>query len=279
MRRGERQSVPLSTTVYMPPVKRNKQRRDLWPVYKSGEEAIEAIRSMTDTIILSFSRGKDSVGAWLALREWKPAFKRIIPIYYWMVPDLEFEEVSLKYYEKWFGEHIVRVPSAAFWNKIRHFKYQPPQNIPVIDAAMEEIPAFTSDDLYEWVWQDMGYKGIPWTAIGVRAVDSPMRWSAMKKYGPVNFVRQVFYPVFDWNSDRLYDKLIEADIKLPQDYRIWGRSMDGTDRRFLQGLKEHYPADFNKVLDYFPLADAGLWRAEYGFREQKRLAGLAAGDK
>ena len=51
-----------------------------------------------DTILLAFSRGKDSIAAWLALRDSK-LFKRIIPVYLYLVPGLKFEEESLKYFE------------------------------------------------------------------------------------------------------------------------------------------------------------------------------------
>lgn len=44
----------------------------------TGEQVIETIRQQTDTITLAFSCGKDSIGAWLAL---KPHFKRIAPVF------------------------------------------------------------------------------------------------------------------------------------------------------------------------------------------------------
>lgn len=41
------------------------------------EQAIAHVRAQTDTVMLSFSAGKDSIAAWLALRD---RFPKIIPV-------------------------------------------------------------------------------------------------------------------------------------------------------------------------------------------------------
>lgn len=247
-----------------PPKKRDKARRDLWPRFATGTEAIAEIRSITDTILLSFSRGKDSWGAYLALRDFRPAFKRIIPFFYWLTPGLAVENEYLDYCETIFKEHIYRLPAPGFWKTIGRYKWQPPGNISIIDSARP--PQFGSDDLAQWLWNDLGMKGRPWVALGVRAVDSPLRWAALKKSGFVNYTRMVFYPVADLKAAPLSEMISRAGVKLPADYHIWGRSFDGLDRRFTEGLKQYYPADYKRLLEFYPLADADIWRAIYGRR-------------
>jgi len=62
--------------------------------------------------LLAFSCGKDSIVAWLKLRKY---FKKIVPYYMYCVPNLEFVEKSLRYYEDWFGCHIARMPHPSLY--------------------------------------------------------------------------------------------------------------------------------------------------------------------
>ena len=59
---------------------------------------------------LGFSRGKDSVCAWLQLRRF---FDRIIPFHCATLPGLEFAEKALRYYEDEFERHILRMMDAS----------------------------------------------------------------------------------------------------------------------------------------------------------------------
>ena len=54
----------------------------------------------------------------------------------------------------------------------------------------------------------------------------------------------------------------ESGVKLPVDYRLFGRTFDGLDYRFLKPLKEAYPDDYQKVLDWYPFADLEIARRD-----------------
>lgn len=56
--------------------------------------------SSGETVILAFSRGKDSIAAWLALRE---AGVEVLPYHIYLIPDLAFVDKSLAYFAEWFG--------------------------------------------------------------------------------------------------------------------------------------------------------------------------------
>jgi hypothetical protein len=56
--------------------------------------------------------------------------------------------------------------------------------------------------------------------------------------------------------------MIEHKCKLPIDYHLFGRSFDGMDYRFLKPIKDNFPKDFEKILEWFPLADLEIFRAE-----------------
>ncbi len=209
--------------------------------------------------LLSFSCGKDSIGAWLQLRR---HFTEIVPVYFYSVPGLEFVEEGVSYFERFFGTRIVRLPHPSFIRFLNNFTFQAPQNCAVIDKVN---PPYHWD--YTYITnglQDKFFEGDRnvLTAVGVRAVDSPMRMTAMKKYGPVTLSQFKFMPIYDWNKARLVEELKASGVKLPVDYQMFGRSFDGLDYRFLVEIKRRFPRDYARILEFFPLAELEIFRME-----------------
>ena len=223
-----------------------------------SEKIIREIRDKSDTVILSFSSGKDSIAAWLALR---PHFKKIIPVYMWCVPGLEFIEKSLDYYEEFFETKIHRVPHPSFYRWLNNYVFQPPERWKVIARINFPEPDF--DDILKITTVQLGYDSQLWAATGVRAADSPVRRIAVSKYGAINYNRMTFMPIWDWNKERLIGEIQRAKIKLPVDYKWFGRSFDGLDRRFLEPMRKYAPRDYEKVIKWFPLAELDILRADY----------------
>ena len=223
----------------------------------SGIDVIRTIQDETDTVLMSFSCGKDSLAAWLAIR---PYFKRIVPYYLWLVPGLEFVEESLRYYEEYFQTHIIRLPHPSFWRQMNNFVWQSPERCQVIEAA--NMPPFDYDDLNRIMIEVYDLPAETFCVSGVRAVDSPVRWSSMKKHGSINWNRRYCYPIWDMRKEELIATLTRHGVKLPVDYAMFGRSFDGVDYRFLKPLKEHYPADYERILEWFPMARFEMMRYE-----------------
>jgi predicted phosphoadenosine phosphosulfate sulfurtransferase len=211
-----------------------------------------------DTCLLSFSAGKDSIGAWLRLRD---HFSEIIPVYMYLVPGLEFVERSLRYYEDWFGAHIVRLPHPSLYRWLNAFTFQAPENCAIIEDL--DLVDFDYDDVFNVVKASYGLPEETYTAVGVRATDSLNRWSAIKQYGAVNVARRSFYPTYDWRKDDLLDAIAQAGVKLPVDYNLFGRSFDGIDYRFLKPIRDHFPGDYERILEVFPMAELEIKRIEY----------------
>ena len=227
------------------------------PPPPTGQETIRTIRQQSDTILMAFSCGKDSIGAWLACR---PHFDRIIPYYMYLVPDLEFVEESLAYYERWFGCHIMRIPHPSIYRQLNDLVFQPPEHRAILDRANFGNLSFL--DLQDMIRDQEGIPTEAYVASGVRAVDSPYRMIAMKTHGPISRKQRQFFPIWDWNKARLVSELQSAGVKLPVDYQIFGRSFDGIDYRFLAPLKKHFPRDYARILEYFPLADLEIFKHE-----------------
>ena len=227
---------------------------------ETGEEVIQDIRSRTDSTLLAFSCGKDSIASYIAIRD---HFDTIVPFYMYQIPgNLEFIEEALTYYEKKMGTHIVRMPHDSLYRMINNMVFQPPERQskikkldfvePSRDAASYAVAADNGLDP-ETVY----------TAIGVRANDSIQRRISIQKHGAINHKLRHYYPIFDWTKQRLIDAIKDSGLKLPVDYRIFGRSFDGLDLRFLYPIKKHFPRDYEKILEWFPMAEVEIYRYEF----------------
>lgn len=210
--------------------------------------------------LLAFSRGKDSLAAWIQLRRF---FPRVAMFFRYQVPGgpLGFEEDSLRYFEDAMGTEIHRIPHPSLVRQMLALTFQAPENVRhVIRMALPKWEYQQSNDAVRVREGLMGRGG--YVGNGTRAVDSPQRWRSMKVHGVCNHKAREFYPVFDWRMDRLVDEIRASGIKLPVDYKLWGRTFDGLDHRFLADIKERFPADYARILRWFPLAELEIFRAQ-----------------
>jgi len=227
-----------------------------------SEEVIRRVRKEYDgRSLIAFSTGKDALGAYLAIRD----HFDVTPYFMYLVPDLEFVEDSLAYYEKVMRCRIIRLPHPSLYRWLNNYLFQPPGRHKVIEAA--QLPNFDYAYHHERVCEiaKVDPKRIL-SATGVRAADSPHRRMALEKYGAINRKGKVWYPVWDWNKERLLAAIEKSGIKLPVDYHYFGRTFDGLDLRFLYPMKLNLPRDYQRVLEWFPLAEMEIYRFERSLR-------------
>lgn len=227
----------------------------------TGEEVIARIRAeQGPRTMLGFSRGKDALAAWIAMR---PHFDDIVPYHLYLVPGLSFVEESLDYYERKFGRRIISLPHPTLYRWLTNFQFQSPSNARVIAAA--GLPKFGYADIYKLVRQIEGLPDGTLAATGVRAADSPDRRVSLMSHGPISWNAEQYYPIWDWNKERLMGEIEKSGIGLPADYDLFGRSFDGLDLRFVYPLKQKRPDDYRRILEWFPLVEMEVWRYErYG---------------
>lgn len=225
--------------------------------YKNSAEMCEQMAAECDTAILAFSTGKDSIGAWLQMRKY---FKHIIPYYCYTIPGLSFVEDSLKYYEDFFQTRIYRMPHRSLYRFLRCMVFQPPEHVTKIEAL--DLPGEEYDDAMvgELIRQVGGLPDGAYVGCGIRMADSPMRRVGILTHGAVNHNQKRFYPVYDWRKADLLQAIDEAGVKLPIDYKLFGRTFDGLDYRFLGPIKEHFPEDYERLKTWFPLLDLEFMR-------------------
>ncbi len=223
----------------------------------TGAETIAMVREHQSETLLAFSTGKDAIAAWLAIRD---NFESVHPYYLYLVPGLEFVEESLAYYEQFFGEKIVRLPHPSLHRWLNNYTFQPPERCLVIDQA--GLPNHEYMHVHSAICDLRSLPDDMLVADGVRAADSPMRRVAIKTHGPITWSQKKYHPVWDWKKADLIDCFKRNNVRLPIDYRLFGRTFDGLDLRFILPLKKHRPADYKRVLEWFPLAELEVFRWE-----------------
>jgi 3'-phosphoadenosine 5'-phosphosulfate sulfotransferase (PAPS reductase)/FAD synthetase len=226
--------------------------------FQTGESLCEYVAGMCPDVVVSFSLGKDSIGAWVQMRRF---FRTVKPFYMYLIPDLGFVEDALRYYEDRFQVPIVRMPHPSLYRMLSNLVFQAPERCHVIENA--DLATLSYDGAAKEVIGALGWPKGTFTGHGTRCADSLMRRASVKKWGSLNPNRKTFMPIWDWNADRLCQCFRDERIKLPVDYEMFGRSFDGIDERFLRPIHDRFPADYAKILEWFPLADLELKRMDW----------------
>lgn len=230
----------------------------------TGKQLMAEVLPRTEgRVTVSFSGGKDSVGCVLALQE--AGFTDIVPVFLYIVPGLRFVEEGLTYYEKLWGTRIIRLPHPQMYDFLRLRFYQPLDRHKLIKRFNPVQYSYV--DVNREVLRDLGWSLATPMAVGTRQDDSIFRRAAFRKTGPFNARTNMIYPVYDMSRADLYAKLVETQTRLAPDYRLFGRSFDGIDYRFLQPIQQHYPDDYEKLLHWFP--DIATVVARYEFSKQR----------
>jgi 3'-phosphoadenosine 5'-phosphosulfate sulfotransferase (PAPS reductase)/FAD synthetase len=216
-------------------------------------------------VLVAFSCGKDSLAATLALMD---AGVEVILAHMYLIPGrepgttLDFVEESLAYMERAYGQRIHRYPHPSLWRWLNNLVFQPPERCAIIEAA--HMPTYTYEQLWKAIREDLGLPADTWVADGVRAADSIQRRASLTKHGVMKHSSHKVSPVADWLKGEVMDRIKAAGVELPVDYDWFGRSFDGIDHRFLEPISRNAPDDYERILDWFPLADLELMRARMG---------------
>jgi hypothetical protein len=221
-------------------------------------EFIEKMSGRTKTVLLSFSRGKDSLASWLVLRK---AGVRVVPFHMQMVPGLKFVDEYLDYCEDFFQEKIYRTlhPCLYFW--LNTLVYQPPYTRQAIASC--QLPKFSMDDVAAGVKRTAGIDPDEWHAIGTSANDSAQRRVTMERYRGFDDATKRCYPIWNMRKSEKIDLINEAGLKLPVDYEMFGRSWDGLDSWYIKPIKDRFPDDYEIIKKWFPLIEMEVARKEF----------------
>lgn len=213
-------------------------------------ESVKCQALLTDSVIVSYSGGKDSA---VTLDLCCRYFKTVHVFFMYQVPGLSFQEAVLKLAEKRYGVEIYRLPHwelSHFYRTGSFCKFDP------------SIPKVTITDIYAHVRQVFGAH---WIAAGERAKDSVVRGAMIKKSGSVDHQRGRLYPIAYWSKPQVLKYIEVQKIKVSPESQVLGHSFRSMAPEDMAALKKHYPDDFDRVTAAFPLIGASAAKAEmYG---------------
>ena len=207
--------------------------------------------------------GKDSLVTWLRLLDHWPQ-ECIIPIHQMPVPDpetgmpLRYKAQGLDKYARLFDTPIYSVPHPMFWAGLAYNVYQPPDRFSILAELSQKrmLPLLTHHEYSKWIREQIGLPNA-WTALGIKANDSPTRRHLIRTHGSAfpNPKNRSFYPIWDLTKADEVRLLKEAGVPLTIEYDLnwFSRSFCGIDARFTQPLRDYAPDDFARVQFWFPL--------------------------
>lgn len=213
-------------------------------------DPIKVQSRITDSVLVGFSSGKDSI---VTMDLCFKYFKRVIPFFMYLCPDLEFQEETLQRYEKRYDTEIIRVPHMDTSVFLKYGTFREP------DLYVDLIEI---NDIYDYLRETTG---ITWIAAGERIDDSIVRRAMIKHSGSVDRKRARFFPLAYWSKKDVMSYIKRKRLYLPKINRELGFSFGSLSGKELSIIKQHYPKDYQKILRLYPFAEAGVKRYEiYG---------------
>ena len=206
-------------------------------------DPIKAQSNITDSVIVAFSGGKDS---WVTLDLCCRYFKNVSAFFMYQVPNLSFQEATIRYAEKRYGIEIERIP---------HFELSEFLAYGAFRKHDFSVPIVSCNDIYKYQRITTGKW---WIAAGERIADSIVRRAMMKKSGCIDEGRGRFFPIANFTKADVVKYIAHHKLKPIPESLILGHSFRSLHPGDLVKIKQHYPKDYERIVSWFPFADAGL---------------------
>ena len=198
---------------------------------------VETAAAITDSVLVSFSGGKDSVATLdLCVKH----FRHVEGFFMYYVKGLSFQEQICRYYEDRYGLPIHRVPHFELSQFLRYGLYRPTDfSVPVVSVK----------DVYNYLRLNTD---IWWIAAGERITDSVWRRAIIKSSGTIDEKRGRIYPVAEWRKEDVVAYIRQNKLKVGVESRKLGFSFGSLQAREVIPVKLHFPADFARIRAWFP---------------------------
>lgn len=213
-------------------------------------EVVRTASKLTKKILVGFSGGKDSAAT---LDLCFQHFPVVQPYFMYIVKGLEFQERTLRYYEKRYKCNIIRIPHFMASDFMQGGSFRMPDF---------SVPTVKTIDIYNYL---RNQTGIYWIAGGERIADSIVRRAMIKHSGAIDRKRGRIYPLAYWNKKQVLAYVKLRRLPLSLENRVLGFSFRGLQGKDLYKIKQAFPADYERIKNVFPLIDAAVKRYEvYG---------------
>lgn len=210
-------------------------------------DPIKTQSKITNSVLVGFSGGKDSI---VTLDLCFKYFKIVKAFFMYLVPELEFQEKMVNWYENKYNTKIIRLPHFEVSNFLRYGSFT------IFDLDVEII---SINDIYNFLREKTG---INWIAAGERCADSIVRNAMIKNSGSIDYKRGRFYPLAYWKKQDVLQYIKYKKLYLSPEQKQLGFSFRSLLGREIKIIKERYPKDYEKILKVYPFIGAGVKRYE-----------------
>ena len=211
-------------------------------------DVVKTAKNITDSVLVGFSGGKDSA---VTLDLCFKTFSHVQPFFMYIVKGLEFQEKTLRYYEKRYDTKILRVP---------HFMLADFYGAGTFRAADYNVPRIKTVELYNYLREKTG---IYWIAAGERIADSIVRRAMIKHSGAIDKKRGRIYPIAYWNKAQVMAYIQMRKLPLSYENRYLDFSFRSLMGKDLIKIKKFFPEDYERIKAVFPLVDAVIKKEEF----------------
>ena len=229
----------------------------------SSKLLLENIRERTDKIIVGVSGGKDSLVVADLCNKY---FKGEIHFFFlYFILGLECEEKYVRFIEKKYRKTVHRLlhPSISDYLRGSYMRNR--------TVATDSMPRLRWNDVEAVI---RSRTGADWLAYGHRISDSlHRRGMIMSDKGILEKPRRS-YPIWDWSPREVFGYLRSNRIPIPGMFGAGVQNTSGispSSPECILYLKEHYPADYDKMISVFPRMETIIDR-----EEQRAVLGINA---
>ena len=212
------------------------------------------VRQRTDKIVVMVSGGKESLATLDACVRAFEA-KNVVGVLMELVKGLECEWAPIRLAERRHGVKVIGVPHFDLSRLLRNSILRP------YAPGSEKIRLLKQLDVENYIRRITGFEWIAW---GMRAADSTFRNAYLKKCHGVDVKKRRCYPVWTFRRNDVIGYLNAKRIPIP--VGIAGKKDRGgisLTPECLAWMRKLHPADYQKVLQQFPLAGGQLYRLDH----------------
>lgn len=212
-----------------------------------AKKTIRRVSEQTDTAILFYSCGKDSI---CLLDMMAPHFKKIILFHMYFVKGIPHVESNLK----WAARHYKNVVI----DQTAHFRLTSIRKVGVYCTPEPDVKILTLTDIDDFARRK---HGINWTFYGQKKTDSLNRMLMLKSYGewPINEKTQKVYPLSDLKNGDVLRYIKQNRLMMPVSYEMGQSNALGFGLSCLLWMRKNDPVGLQMIYDRFPLAQTILF--------------------
>ena len=196
---------------------------------------IRQLRERTDTVLVGFSGGKDSV---VTLDLCVKHFEHVESYFYYLIPDLAFQNDYLDSIERRYKITIHRRPHWALAQMIRASMFRAPS------FAAGKCPDLGATDMEMLLREDTG---IAWIVTGERAAESLHRRGMLTACRGLDDKRRRCYPISFWPVEAVRRYIKIEHLRMSPEADLIGRSFGDFSEKAMTVIRDTWPDDFAKI--------------------------------